>query len=150
MKTVLIPLAATLLLSACATTGEPFEGTPNVLVKASAQAVADDLTAHCAQGGGRIVDEGRASLVCAKPFDGSFSALMYRALLTEGSSASNPEVNVQTSWSKEKGGVRLNAIAWVEHQNAFGKTARDYLEAPNLKRELQAGLERVRDRLAKK
>ncbi|MBE2244770.1 MAG: hypothetical protein IAE86_18590 [Burkholderiaceae bacterium] len=150
MKTVFVSLAATLLLTACATTGEPFEGTPSVLVKASAQAVADDLSAHCAQGCGRIVDGGRASLVCAKPFDGSFGALMYRALLTEGSSASNPEVNVQPSWSKEKGGVRLSALAWVEHQNAFGKATRDYLDAPNLKRELQAGLERVRDRLAKK
>lgn len=143
-------LVAALLLASCASAGEPFPGTPNLLIKGTTTAVSEDISSHCVQGGGRIVSEGRSSMICAKPLDDSFGATMYRALLTEGSTASNPEINVQTSWAKEKGGVRLSAIAWVEHQNAFGKTTRNYLDAPNLKRNLLAGLERVQKRVENK
>lgn len=142
-----ILLVCNATLAGCASDQQPFDGTPNTFISAKAEAISDRLSLSCIEGGGRIAEQSKSHIVCAKPFDGSFGALMYRALLTEGSTASNPEVNVQTTWAKEGNGYRLAARSWVEHQNAFGKTTRNYLEAPNIKRELQAGLERIRDRL---
>jgi hypothetical protein len=75
--------------------------------------------------------------------DGSMNSLVLRALVTEHYS-SNPEINVQSSWAAQGNGVRVSSISWMEHQNAFGKTTKNYLDQPASKRSLQAGLEKMK------
>jgi hypothetical protein len=139
--------ACSILLSACASSQEPFVGNPNVHVAGvTPTQLAGRSVMKCVQNGGRLVERSDYHTVCAKPMDGSFGSLMYRALLTERY-ASNPEVSVQTSWAPEANGVRVSATAWIEHQNAFGKTTRNYIEAPDMKRQMQAGLEAMKAKL---
>lgn len=130
------------VLAGCATE-QPFEGIPTTFIRTTPNQIASHLSYKCLQGGGHIVEQTQYNFTCAVPMDGSMSSLFIRALVTENN-ASNPEFNVQSSWTIEGNGVRVTSIAWMEHQNAFGKTTRNPLNHPDRMRELQAGLEKMK------
>lgn len=148
MQNTVIAASATALLfltTACATE-QAFEGSPNVFIHASPQQIANHLSYNCLTVGGRIVGQSNYHFVCAKPMDTSMGSMLYRSLLTERYS-SNPEVTVQTSWSVRQNGTYVSAAAWTEHQSAFGKTTKNYLDQPSWKRNLQDGLEKMKETL---
>lgn len=116
------------VLSGCATSGtKEFAGKPSVVITGMTQEDAQArFTSRCLSKGGRIVETNAYSITCARPMDDSMGSLFYRALATERY-ASNPEGHTQAAWANAgQNKLRITVNGWLEHQNAFGKTTRNY------------------------
>lgn len=51
----------------------------------------------------------------------------------------------QMAWAKaSSGAMRITGIVWIEHQNAFGKTARDDFNDDNTKYTMQDALDKLK------
>jgi hypothetical protein len=118
----------------------PFPGQPFVEVSGiTPEEVQSRFSVNCLDGG-RVIASSQFSVTCARPMGGSTGELMYRALLTERN-ASNPDLMMQTAWTKTLGGtIRVTATLWIEHQNAFGKITRNDLAADETKYQIQEAL----------
>jgi hypothetical protein len=123
MKTALL-LIFSIVLTGCASP-PPFPGNPTVVV---AGMTPDEAQSHflskCVANGGRVIDSSTYFVTCANPMDNSATSILYKALLTE-KHASNPDVTYQIAWTNVRKGLKISANAWIEHQNAFGKTTRN-------------------------
>lgn len=130
-------------LVGCASTPSqpPFRGSPSVEVeRITGEEIQARFSVNCLEGGGKVVQSSLYSLTCSTPMGTSFQHMMYRALLTENN-ASTPDILLQFAWVKVSSGkMKVTATAWVEHQNAFGKSTRNSLDADATKYELQAAL----------
>lgn len=135
-----------LFVTACsaAPTQPAFKGQPFVEVRGvTAEEIISRFSVNCLDGG-KIVQSTSHSLTCARSMGASGGELIYRALLTE-KNASNPEVMMQTAWTKTlSGAMRVTAIAWIEHQNAFGKVTRNDLNDDSTKYQIQEALEKFK------
>ncbi|HEJ4022856.1 TPA: hypothetical protein SL472_003592 [Pseudomonas aeruginosa] len=134
-----ITLAA---LSGCASNVKPFPGAPTVAIKGATPEQAEGFYSNwCLSNGGRLVSSSNNQVVCAKVIPMDTYGMLYRGLMTERY-ASDPETNFQFSWARFGGDLRVYLSAWVEHQNAYGKTTRNYLNQDSSKHELQAVAEK--------
>ncbi|UCV28087.1 hypothetical protein [Ferribacterium limneticum] len=139
---VIVGLAVSLAGCSSAPSRPPFKGQPSVEVNGIAgDEIQSRFSVNCLDGGGKVVQSSQFSLTCATPMGSSMREMMFRALLTE-KYASNPEITVQLAWAKLSAGkMKVTATAWLEHQNAFGKSTRDSLDADATKYELQGALD---------
>ena len=105
--------------------------------------VKEAIVGACAQSGSVISDVSAYSVTCAREMDSSFGSILYRALATERY-ASNPEVTVLFAVYKSGGGSAVTARAWIEHENAFGKTTKNYLTSAKNREALMKDLDALK------
>lgn len=142
LNAVLVAIAVSLTGCSSTPSRPPFKGQPSVEVNGiSGDEIQARFSVNCLDAGGKVVQSSPYSLTCATPMGTSTRDMLYRALLTEGN-ASNPDVVLQFAWAKlPSARMKVTATGWIEHQNAFGKSTRNSLNADSTKYELQEALE---------
>lgn len=139
------------IILALTATGCANQGTANlapatIIETQSLDRVRDALASSCAEASMSVSASTRNNVTCSKPLDTAGQGLLYRALLTEPN-ASMPEIYTSFSIYQRSDGIGVSVTEWVQHQNAFGKTTKNYLKQKKSLRGMQDFLDRLKGRL---
>tara|TARA_R110002072_G_scaffold298960_1_gene473681 strand:+ start:2069 stop:2539 length:471 start_codon:yes stop_codon:yes gene_type:complete len=121
--------------------------TPSTIIETQGLSqVRDALASSCAAASMSVTASTRNNITCSKPLDSGSQGFFYRALLTEPN-ASMPEIYSSFSIYQRSDGIGVSVTEWVQHQNAFGKTTKNYLKQKKSLRGMQDYLDKLKGRL---
>jgi hypothetical protein len=133
-----------LCISGCATGPTESYTNPSIRVEGMHADTARSMLAEsCVTNGFRIETNTNTQLVCAKAFDSSFGAIMYRALLTPDYST-NPDAKVRYNFFENGSNLLVAVDIYIEYQNAFGQQNVDPINNVALRDKAQGMLERMK------
>ncbi len=136
--------ALLLALTGCATGSQIPYRVPQATIRgATSEQVKLPIIQSCVTGGGSVETATSNQVICAKPMDGSFGSMMYRALVTPAYST-NPVVRARYTLVESGGSVFVTIDMFSQYQNAYGQTTTDPVQNGNVAAQAQAMLDRIK------
>lgn len=131
------------LMSGCANspTGQRVADPTITIPNMDIEQAKEFYTERCSKNTGRIFDASDYSIGCAMSNSRLAAPDVLLQMFSQPMSTTQPEVLVQYSWANAHPGSRISVRAWIETQNAFGRTDRQYLNSDRHRRELQEELD---------
>lgn len=132
------------ILAGCAGPGQNNVAVPSTIIQTqSADQVRESLVGVCAGAGMVVQSTSPGHVTCSKPLDQQAQGFLYKALLTERH-ASTPEIFSHFIIYQSSSGVGVSVREWIEHQNAYGKTTKNYLTHQKSLRAMQDALDNLK------
>jgi PBP1b-binding outer membrane lipoprotein LpoB len=142
-----LAIALALVLSGCASSPSTPYRAPQVTISGNATEQAKmTIVQSCVTGGGSVEQNTPNQLVCSKPMDGSFGALMYRAMLTPAYST-NPDLKARYAFVNTGSQTFITIDTYIEHQNAYGQITHSPVQNNQLAAKAQAMLDAIKTQI---